>query len=112
MIFEASYCELMIPVYVVSTDQKGVYIDFNDDNGYMVIVDNYSVLAFETSGDLKYLKNLEYTYYSIYDGFLYTDEVGKYIPHEFNLLDESDWDEYSKIKMTKYNKFGSFVQVR
>ena len=34
--FEATSCEKMIPVYVVSTDQEGLYVDFNDNNGYMI----------------------------------------------------------------------------
>ena len=68
---KASYCELSIPVYITTLEQAGVYLDFNGDNGYMVIIDNYEVVAFETSGDLDYLKDLDYAYYSIYDGFVY-----------------------------------------
>ena len=99
LIFEASYCELMLPVYVVSTEQEGIYLDFDGDNGYMVVVDDYLVLAFETSGDLEYLKDVEYTYYSIYDGFLYLDESGEYLPFDFCAMSESDWGEYSAIEM-------------
>lgn len=92
--FEATSCEKMIPVYVVSTGEEGLYIDFNADNGYMVIVDDYSVHAFDTQGDIEYLKELDYTYYSIYDGFLYVDEDGNYCPFEFNQMSESDLEAY------------------
>ncbi|MBQ2901514.1 MAG: hypothetical protein IJE49_06650 [Agathobacter sp.] len=102
--FEATSCEKMIPVYVVSTDQEGLYVDFNDNNGYMIIVDDYSVQAFETKGDLEYLKELKYTYYSIYDGFLYLGEDGNYLPFEFNRMSESDLEDYIREGLGKsYN---------
>lgn len=92
--FEATSCEKMIPVYVVSTEQEGLYVDFDGNNGYMIIVDDYSIHAFETKGDIEYIKELEYTYYSIYDGFLYVDEDGNYLPYEFNHMSESDIETY------------------
>ena len=99
--FEATSCEKMIPVYVVSTEQEGLYLDFNDENGYMVIVDDYSVHAFETKGELEYLKDLDYTYYSIYDGFLYVSEEGDYVPFEFNQMSESDIETYIQEGLEK-----------
>lgn len=99
--FEAVSCEGLLPVYVVSLEQEGLYLDFNDENGYMIVLDDYSVVAFETTGDLDYLKEVEYTYYSIYDGFLYRNEDGDFLPYEFTELTEEDWNEYLETEMEK-----------
>ncbi|MBM6724550.1 C39 family peptidase [Pseudoflavonifractor phocaeensis] len=69
--FSATSVEFQIPVYVVTLDKEGVYLDFNGDNGYMILVDGNDVIAWETTGDLGYLKGLNSTYYSIFDGFGY-----------------------------------------
>lgn len=96
--FEASSCEKMIPVYVVTIEEEGIYIDFDGDNGYMIILDDYEVIAFETSGDIDYIKELEYTYYSIYDGFLYIDN-DNYVPYDFQEITENEWEEFYQIEM-------------
>lgn len=99
--FEAVSCEGLLPVYVVSLEQEGLYLDFNGGNGYMIVLDDYSVVAFETTGDLDYLKEVNYTYYSIYDGFLYRNEEGDFLPYEFTELTEEDWNEYLETEMEK-----------
>lgn len=63
-VFSGEYVERMIPVTIVSTDLPGTYIDFNGDNGYMVVQDDSAVIAWEVSGDLVYLQDLESTYYA------------------------------------------------
>lgn len=73
-IFTGQYIEFMIPVTIVSTDSVGTYIDFDDDNGYMVLQGRNDVIKWEVCGDLKYLKELENTYYSILDGFGYLED--------------------------------------
>lgn len=85
-VFEGQSVEFMLPVAIVSTDSVGTYIDFDGDNGYMVVQGNNDVIAWEASGDLLYLKNLETTYYSIVDGFGYIDG-GVFTPYELNEAD-------------------------
>lgn len=52
--FEGTSVELMLPVKVVSTDSTGTYIDFDGDNGYMILVDGNDVIKWEVSGDLDF----------------------------------------------------------
>jgi len=78
---QADYCEIEIPAYIVSMDKKGFYLDFNKDSGYMVITEDFEILEIVKSIDLLYLKNSDYVYYGVFDGFLYYDK-GNYLPYE------------------------------
>jgi hypothetical protein len=87
--FNASSVEFQIPVYVVTLDKEGIYLDFNGDNGYMILVDGNEVVAWEPSGDLSYLKQLSSTYYSIFDGFGYY-EGDQFLPYDREYLTEQE----------------------
>lgn len=63
-----------IPTYIIDAEKNGVYIDFNDSTGYMVATLDYEIYALEVEGDLEYLKNVDFVYYSVMDGFLYLSE--------------------------------------
>ena len=92
--FEATYCEERIPVYVISLDVDGIYLDFNDSNGYMIVIDDYGVVAFENKGDLEYLKGADKCYYSITDKFVYFNDDGSIVPYEPQpVLTEEEWNE-------------------
>lgn len=99
--FEGTSCEGILPVYVTTLEQEGLYLDFNDENGYMIVLDDYSVVAFETTGDLDYLKELDYTYYGLYDGFLYQNEEDDFVPYEFTELTEEEWNAYLESELEK-----------
>ena len=86
-VFEGQSVEFMLPVTIVSTDSVGTYIDFDGENGYMVVQGNNEVIAWEVSGDLTYLKDLESTYFSIVDGFGYLDG-GSFVLYETSTVDE------------------------
>ena len=60
-------------VYIIDTKEYGVYLDFNDDNGYLVSSFTFNLHDIQTTGDIDYLKNVDFTYYSVIDGFLYHD---------------------------------------
>ena len=60
-------------VYILDSEEYGVYLDFNDDKGYLVTSLNYDLYEIKTKGDLSYLKDVDFTYYSTFDGFLYHD---------------------------------------
>ena len=87
--FSASSVEFQIPVYVVTLDKEGIYLDFNGDNGYMILVDGNDVIAWETTGDLDYLKGLNSTYYSIFDGFGYYEGT-QFLPYDREYLTEEE----------------------
>lgn len=99
---QASYCEATIPVYITTTNQDGVYLDFDGDNGYLVVVDNYEIAAYATQGDLAYLRGQEPLVYSIYDGFLHYDGEGNLIPYEgATAMTEADWEAYTLTPLGK-----------
>lgn len=87
--FTATSVEFQLPVYVVTLNKEGIYLDFNDDNGYMILVDGNDVVAWETTGDLSYLKGLDSTFYSIFDGFGYY-EGNQFLPYERTYLSETE----------------------
>lgn len=60
-------------VYILDVNEYGVYFDFNDDRGYLVTSLNFDLFELNTSEDLEHLKDLNFTYYSTFDGFLYYD---------------------------------------
>lgn len=79
--FMGTYVEFSIPVIVVSTGALGTYLDFDGNNGYMVVANGNDVLKWEVAGDLQYLKPLETTYFSVVDGFgYYSDDY--FVPYE------------------------------
>ncbi|MDE7263787.1 MAG: hypothetical protein K2N64_03920 [Anaeroplasmataceae bacterium] len=82
--FEATGIEGYCSAYLVDANQYGVYIDFNGENGYLVTTFDLEIYGMETTGDLSYLKNEDFVYYSSVDGFLYFDgsQYQKYGPQE------------------------------
>ena len=72
--FNPTNCEYRISVNILDSDEKAVYIDFNDDNGYMVVSED-EIVKFEPSGDLDYLRSFggEIFYSTIDDRFAYYD---------------------------------------
>ncbi len=72
--FNPTNCEYRISVNILDSDEKAVYIDFNDDNGYMVVSED-EIVKFAPSGDLDYLRSFggEIFYSTIDDRFAYYD---------------------------------------
>lgn len=70
-------------VYILDSNEFGVYLDFNDDRGYLVTSLSYDLYDINTEEDLEYLKDKDFTYYSTFDGFLYHDGASyqKYVNH-------------------------------
>ena len=65
------YLENYIPTFILDEQVDGVYVDFNDDNGYMVMSLDYEIFEIVTNGDLEYLKDEQYLFFSSLDGFVY-----------------------------------------
>lgn len=74
-ICQASYIEGECTVYIIDEEKFGIYLDFDEDNGYMLISQNFVLYEFEPSGDLPYLKEQEFVFYTAYDKFLYYNEI-------------------------------------
>jgi hypothetical protein len=109
--FSGKKVEFSCPVMVYPEGREGVYIDFDSENGYMVINDENEVVAFEVSGDYPMYRNVESIAnglsYSIYDGFVYLDENGETIRTEGVSLTEELWEEYSGGKGSAVAKSGA-----
>ena len=88
--FNATYVEFRIPIRILTLATEGVYLDFDGNNGYMILADDYELVAMETSGDLPYLRELDYSYYAVNDGFMYPTEDGEYEYYEIEVIDETD----------------------
>ncbi|MDE7164653.1 MAG: hypothetical protein K2O04_04435 [Clostridiales bacterium] len=70
------FVEYSKPVYIIEEEKYGVYLDFNDSNGYLVMTDDNVMYALNTTDDLKYLRDADELYFSVFDGFMYLDEDG------------------------------------
>ncbi|MDE6584024.1 MAG: hypothetical protein K2K15_01355, partial [Anaeroplasmataceae bacterium] len=81
-------------IYIVDAEEYGVYLDFNDDNGYLVTTLSYKLYKIEVSGDLDYLKGEEFFYYSVQDGFLYL-ENGIYYKYDETIVYNNQVYEYA-----------------
>ena len=69
-------------IYLVEDNNYGVYIDFNEDNGYVVSTGNYNIYELNVKGDLEYLREESTICYSYLDGFMYVDENNTYQRYE------------------------------
>lgn len=78
----------------IDSKEKYVYLDFNDDNGYAVVGNDYNFLIFSTSGDLVYTKTVNQLYWSSYDGLVYK-ENGNYLRCDTNYLTEEEINNYA-----------------
>ena len=74
LLFDAKYIEKTAVVLILVEDIFATYIDFNNDNGYMVVTPDYALYEFETTGDLKFLKDKDLIFYSTSNGFKYFDD--------------------------------------
>lgn len=60
-------------IYLTDVNKYGFYLDFNDDNGYLLVTEDYTLYEFEPIGELEYLKGVESAFYNSFDGFMYCD---------------------------------------
>lgn len=88
----ATSVESRKPVINVTDNTSAVYLDFDGDNGYAVVGNDYNFLDFSQSGDLKYLKDLDVVLFSEYDGFVYETEYG-FARYDVTYADEEYWND-------------------
>ncbi|MCL1885474.1 MAG: hypothetical protein FWF98_01730 [Dehalococcoidia bacterium] len=94
-LFSASYVEFKREIILVESGDIAIYLDFDGDNGYMLLGDNYVGYAFEIEGDLEYLRNIDEIYfYSVYDKFMFVQN-GELIPAGIEFKGEDFWDDFN-----------------
>ncbi|MBQ9071461.1 MAG: hypothetical protein IJY23_08995 [Clostridia bacterium] len=70
---KATYIESQTKVHMTDINKYGFYLDFDGNNGYLLITADYHLYEFEPIGELSYLKNVEFAYYNSFDKFMYID---------------------------------------
>ena len=86
------------PVINVTDNTSAVYLDFDGNNGYAVVGNDYNFLKFSQSGDLDYLKDLDVVLFSEYDGFVYETESG-FARYDVTYADDEYW---KTVKFGRY----------
>ena len=112
--FSGSRVEYSREVTLLPDEVLCVYIDFDGDNGYMVLSPGEEAVAFETKGDLPYVRESsleEKVYYSVYDGFVLVNDDGSFVPAGRAPLTEEIWREQAgggaeNVKVLKFIKCG------
>ena len=94
----ATSIEYRKPVINVTDNTSAIYLDFDGDNGYAVVGNDYNFLDFSQSGDLEYLKELEVVLFSEYDGFVYETKNG-FARYSVTYADEDYWNN---VKLGRY----------
>ena len=88
----AEYVEnrFIITVNECGNEYKGVFLDFDNDNGYAVVGDDYNLCDFKTQGESPYLDIVSDSYcYSVVCGYCYLRD-GEYVSvNEENNADEN-----------------------
>lgn len=101
IICEATFIEGETPIYMTELNKYGIYLDFDDNNGYLLISEDYNLYEFEAIGELSYLKNIDIAYYNSFDGFMYLDsktgllEKYEYVDNTSDYYKSSDIAEFS-----------------
>jgi len=71
--FTATSVEFTKPVYLTDKNEYAVYMDFNDDCGYLLVDKDNILYEFSVTGDNAELQCIDEIYYNEFDGFLYFD---------------------------------------
>lgn len=84
--FLATSVEKRALVQIYGSPSTSTYLDFNDNNGYMLIADDYELLDFSTTGQLEWFNYGYEVAYSPEEGYLFLSERDEYVP--FTLMDQ------------------------
>lgn len=85
-------------IRILDEDCYGIYVDFNEYHGYMLMSFDFRVYEIKTIGDLEYLKNVKLAYYHTMDGFMYEHE-GKLV--QYNEISTGE------VELNGVGQFGS-----
>lgn len=94
--FSPTEVEFRTEVLIVEDDAYGSYLDFDGENGYMLLADNYELLDFSTDGQLDWFKEDSAVVYSRTEGYCFYDE-------EHNLI------SFDRLKLARENGYEDFL---
>lgn len=72
-LLKASSVEFVCQIYNLAKDAYNTYLDFDGENGYMLIDDNNIMYDFSTNGDRPYLRNYQGNIFYDHSGYCYYD---------------------------------------
>ncbi|HBD05957.1 MAG TPA: hypothetical protein DCY93_00910 [Firmicutes bacterium] len=79
--FNPSYVENKYEVYLIDSESYSTFLDFDGNNGYMLVADNYELLDFKTEGQLDYFNyGYEVCYSPDTNYCFYYETEERYIP--------------------------------
>lgn len=81
--FLATSVEKRALVNVYDSAATSTYLDFDGNNGYMLIADDYELLDFSTTGQLDWFNYGYEVAYSPEEGYLFLSEQGEYVPFKY-----------------------------
>lgn len=77
--FVPTEVEFRCPVYLLESEKYATYLDFDGENGYLLLADDYELLDFSTSGQLEWFASDCEVVYSRTEGYCRIDEEGNVI---------------------------------
>lgn len=92
--WKASYIEDKKTVTDIDSDEQYYYLDFDADNGYAIVGNEYNLIDFSTNGDLSYTKEVDSLLWRKYDGFIYKND-SQYLRYSANYMTEEELAQYS-----------------
>lgn len=72
--FNANYIEHTKIIHLIEDNSYAVLVDFDGNNGYLVLTGDNTIYGFKPDGDAARLFAYDELYYSYLDGFLFKDE--------------------------------------
>lgn len=88
--FKANFVEYRKEVYLMDKQEYAVYMDFDGNNGYLLVDKDNTLYEFETQGDRTELKEGTPLYYSSFDGFMFWDEQAMCLQRYDNTLERQE----------------------
>lgn len=90
--FNPNEVEFRCEVFVVEDESYAEYLDFDGDNGYLLLADKYELLDFSTSGQLEWFSGDYPVVYSKTEGYCFYDSESNLIPFEREKLAQENAD--------------------
>jgi len=103
--FNPNYVENKYEVYLIDNETYSTFLDFDGDNGYMLVADNYELLDFKTEGQLDYFDYGYEVCYSLETNYcFYYEEEERYISFDaINYLGQEPDDTLRGRCIFKYD---------
>lgn len=98
-------------VYIVDQGEYGTFFDFDKENGYMIIGNDYEIYDIKSSGQLDYFEKYKNVAFSKIDGYGFM-KGEEFIPFtSLDVVRTKRSEPKKKYDVDKYTKFGEFSKI-